>query len=102
MTVDQAQNAVSLSAFTVASVFAYRKLVEPATQSKTTPAVGHFVIGFGFTYIVLSLLAQAAPEIGGMFAILVATGDVLANGNGLLKDLTGALGAAKTATGGNS
>ncbi len=100
MTSDQAQTAVAGSAFVVAAVFAYRKLVEPATQSKTTPATAHFVIGFGVTYIVLSLLAQAAPELGGMFAVLVATADLLNNGQALVKDLNGALGAATTATGG--
>jgi hypothetical protein len=87
MTSEQAQSAVALSAFVVAVVFAYRKLA----GGKTAPSTSHFVIGFGFTYITLSLVAQAAPELGGMGAILVATGDVLVNGQGLVNDLQGTL-----------
>lgn len=90
MNVDQAQNAVSLSAFVVGGIFAYRKLIEGSTSSKS-PNTAHFVIGFGFVYVLLSIFAQAAPEIGGMLAILVATGDVLVNGQPLLADLTNAL-----------
>lgn len=81
----QAQSAVTLSAFVVASVFAYRKLT--AGSSGSAPNTGHFVIGFGFTYITLSIIAQAAPELGGMFAVLVAVGDLLANGTALIGDL---------------
>jgi hypothetical protein len=81
MTTEQAQSAVTLSAFVVASVFAYRKL------TSGQPNTAHFVIGFGFAYITLSIVAQAAPELGGMFAVLVATGDLLANGQALLGDL---------------
>jgi hypothetical protein len=87
----QAQSAVSLSAFVVAVIFAYRKLTETATSSKNTPSTAHFVIGFGFVYITLSLAAQAAPAFGGMMAILVATGDALANGGPVINDLTGSL-----------
>jgi len=89
MSVDQAQSAVSLSAFVVASIFAYRKMTETTTGH--APNTSHFIIGFGFVYIVLALIAQGAPELGGMLAILVATGDVLANGQPLIKDLNAAL-----------
>jgi hypothetical protein len=91
MSKQQAQSAVTLSAFVVAAVFAYRKLTEPATGGKRVPATSHFVVGFGFTFIMLSLVAQAAPQLGGMGAVLVATGDLLSNGQALVKDLQDAL-----------
>lgn len=98
MSTDQAQSAVSLSAFVVAIVFGYRKLVEQGIQGGSgVPTTGHFVIGFGFTYVLLSLVAQGAPTLGGMMAILVATGDVLANGKPLLTDINQALKATQTA-----
>jgi hypothetical protein len=100
MDVDQAQSAVTLSAFVVAGVYGYRKLIEPTTGQGTVSPTSHFVIGWGFVYITLSLIAQGAPELGGMLAILVMVGDLLAQGTSLTKDLTGALKATKTATGG--
>lgn len=97
----EAQAAVSLSAFWVAGIFAYRKLSEPITQTTPAPSsTAHFVIGFGFTYVLLSIIAQAAPALGGMFAVLVATGDTLANGKPLFADVQKALSATSTATGG--
>jgi hypothetical protein len=99
MTTDQAQSAVTLSAFTVAGVFAYRKLVEPKPKG-TSPPTSHFVVGFGVVFVSLAVIAQAAPELGGMFAVLVAVGDLLANGQAIAKDITNALGVAKTATSG--
>jgi hypothetical protein len=88
MTVDQAQSAVSVSAVVVAGVYGYRKLVE--SDPKAAPTA-HFVIGFGFVFITLALVAQAAPSLGGMLAILIAGGDLLTNGIALTNDLTGAL-----------
>jgi hypothetical protein len=97
----QAQSAVALSAFWVALIFGYRKLTEGAVQDvKTAPSTAHFVIGFGFTYVVLATIAQAAPALGGMFAVLVATGDTLANGQAIFGDVTKALKATNTAAGG--
>lgn len=84
-----AQTAVVLSMFWVALVFGYRKVTEGTVSS--APATAHFVIGFGFASIVLSLMAQAAPSLGGMMAILVATGDTLANGKQIFSDVSGAL-----------
>jgi hypothetical protein len=92
MTSDQAQSAVSGAAVMVAGVYAYRRLVEPATKTPPAP-IAHFVIGFGVTFIVLALLAQSAPALGGMMAILIAVGDLLVNGTTLTRDLTGALNA---------
>ena len=97
MSKSSAQSAVSVSAMVVAAIFAYRKLTE-TTSSTPAPSVGHFVLGFGFTYIVLSILAEGAPELGGMFAILVATGDLLANGKPLIADFNAGLKRTQTPT----
>ena len=91
MNTNQAQSAVTLSAFVVGGVYFYRKMTEASGGKGSVPPVAHFVIGFGFVFIALSLVAQGAPELGGMFAVLVATGDLLANGTSLVDDLTGAL-----------
>lgn len=96
MNESQAQTAVSISALIVAGTYGYRRLVEP--QKGTAPPTAHFVIGFGFTYIVLAVIAEAAPPVGGMFAILIAVGDFLANGASLLSDLTGTLAGKTTPT----
>jgi hypothetical protein len=97
MTTDQAQSAVTLSAFVVAGIFAYRKLASGSTAA-SVPQTSHFVVGFGFTYIILSLLAQAAPALGGMGAILVATGDLLVNGQAITGALQTTLKTTQTAT----
>lgn len=97
MSKNSAQAAVSVSAFVVAAIFAYRKLTE-TSSSTPAPSVGHFVLGFGFTYVTLAILAEAAPELGGMFAVLVATGDLLANGKPLIADVNAGLKRTQTAT----
>lgn len=96
-----AQTAVLLSAFWVAALFGYRKLTQTslANAPQVVPQTSHFVIGFGFTFIVLSMVAAAAPPLGGMFAILVATGDTLVNGQAVVAGLQTGLKSTSTATG---
>jgi hypothetical protein len=48
--------------------------------------------------VTLSILAQGAPELGGMLAVLVATGDLLANGKPLVADLNTGLKTTRTTT----
>jgi len=91
---EDAQSAVTLSALAVGLMFAYRKAMEQGSGS--SPSTSHFVIGFGFAFFVISIVAEAAPELGGMLALLVATGDLLINGQSVFKDLNSQL--AKTAT----
>lgn len=100
MNAESAHTAVAVSAVWVALLFAYRKLNPAQASAKAVPQTAHFVIGFGFTYIVLSILAEAAPELGGLMAVLVATGDTMVNGQAIFGDVTGALKATSTATGG--
>lgn len=83
-----AQRAVTTSALIVIAVYAYRRLTEPASGPATlkklagqgAPApLGAFATGWGFTFLVIAVMAEISPGLGGSFAILVATGDVLAN-----------------------
>lgn len=107
MTKDQAETAIAGSALIVGGIYAYRKLVEGADVAATPkpkggkatdligygtpPPVGQFITGWGFVFLLLALVAQASPNLGGSFAILVATGDVLGNGLALTDDLQGRL-----------
>lgn len=100
MTRSGAQTAVVVAMFWVAVVYGYRKLTEPITAGnavKAVPQTAHFIIGWLFIAVVLSMLAQAAPALGGMFAILVAAGDTMVNGQAIFSDVTGALKATSTA-----
>jgi hypothetical protein len=89
MTSGQAERAVVTSAVVVAAVYAYRSLTEGTSTTASgasnllgigAPAqLGRFVTAWGFTFFVLSLLAEAAPGLGGSFAILAAVTDIMAN-----------------------
>lgn len=52
-----------------------------------TASTGRFVIGWGFTFLTLSLMTPALPELAGAFAGLVALGSILGNGTQLAADL---------------
>lgn len=96
-----AESAVSTSALVVGGIFLYRHLVEPSVGNGRPkgglssvlvggppPSVPTFVVGWGFTYLVLAMAAAAAPNVGGWMAVLVAVGALLANGNTVLNDVT--------------
>jgi hypothetical protein len=85
-----AERAVVVSALVVAAVYAYRVITEghstaPGGGAKQLagvgqpPNLGRFITGWGFSFLVIAILASSAPSLGGSVAILVATGDVLAN-----------------------
>lgn len=110
MTREQAETAVAGSALIVAGIYAYRKLVEPSVTptNKTKggrvaqalgygppPPIGRFITGWGFTFLIVALMAQASPNFGGSFAILVAVGDVIGNGVALADDVKAGLGEGK-------
>lgn len=99
-----AERWVTISALTVAGVYAYRRLIEPsgppATLKKLVgvgelPPLGAWATAWGFTFLVVSVIAEAAPGLGGAFAILIMTGDLLANGSSVFADV----GKQQTATG---
>jgi hypothetical protein len=104
MTRAGAEGAVVTSSIVVGMLYAYRKLVEPTagtlpagTESEAVkriiglepkPApVAEFAVAYGFTFMSLSILALAAPDFAGAMAILVAVGDVLANGASVFTDI---------------
>ena len=93
---DTAERWVTISAMVVAGIYAYRRLIEPTATPVTgkqlaglgSPApLGAFATAWGFTYLVVSVMATAAPGLGGAFAILIATGDLLTNSASLFADV---------------
>lgn len=105
MTREGAETAITGSALVVIGIYTFRRISEPDTATLRKGAVasqlagvgkpiplGQFAVGWGFTFLVVSLLAQASPKLGGTFAILVATGAVLGNGQSVLGDVSAKLG----------
>lgn len=106
-----ARDAVNGAALILAGLYFYRKLIEPtvvpavkgkrsAPQPKTVAgaagqvigvgplaSTGRFIVGFGFTFLVLSLVEGASPELAGSFALLIALGAILGNGVQVTEDL---------------
>lgn len=97
MTSHQAHSAVTTSAMIVAGIFIYRHFNETTGQAQSA-STDQFLLGFMVVYIVLSALAEAAPAVGGMLAYLIALGDLLTNGQALVKDLNQGLGETAAAT----
>jgi hypothetical protein len=62
------------SAVVVGGTFALLKW-----KGKTQTTVGTFATAWGTVYLVLALAAEASPQFGGAFALLVMVGDLLAN-----------------------
>lgn len=88
MSEDQAQQWVVISAAIVLGVYAYRRVTETVADQVSLrelvglgqPApVGSFVTAWGFTFLVVSILATANAQLGGAFAMLIATSDFLTN-----------------------
>lgn len=110
MTREQAETAVAGSALIVGGIYSYRKLVEsslnqtPKTSNRFArelgygppPPVGRFITAWGFVYILIALVAQASPNLGGSFAVLLATGDILGNGVALADDVQAQLGRSRS------
>jgi hypothetical protein len=98
-----AERAVTISALTVFGIYFYRLLTEGHSSSGggilqlggvgAPPNVGRFITGWGFAFLVLSVIVEAAPPLGGSLAILVATGDVLGNAKQVTDDVNTKLGA---------
>jgi hypothetical protein len=92
-----AERWVTISAVLVIGIYAYRRLTEqPATPVKAKqlagvgpPApLGTFATAWGFTFMTVAIMAEAAPGLGGAFAILIATADFLTNTSSVLADVT--------------
>jgi hypothetical protein len=96
MSRDTAERAVTISAFVVAAVYAYRSFTEPSAPPPTVkklagvgelPPLGSWATAWGFMFLVIAIVTEAAPGLGAAFAILVATGDLLTNTSNLVKDV---------------
>jgi len=92
-----AERWVTISALIVIAVYGYRRITEPAAAPVTAkkligvgqPApLGAFATAWGFTFLVVSIMAEASPGLGGAFAILIATSDLLTNTSSVLADVT--------------
>jgi hypothetical protein len=91
-----AERWVTISAVTVAGIYTYRRLVEPSTPPATVkklmgvgelPPLGSWATAWGFTFLVVSVMAEASPGLGGGFAILIMTADILTNSASLFADV---------------
>lgn len=114
MTKTQSNEAIIISALLVAGIYGYRRATEPLSGAKekqngASPRqlaqpftgeeiapLGRFVTGWGFAYLVISIMGAASPGLGGWFAILLGTGSVLGNGLAISQDLETALGSKAT------
>jgi hypothetical protein len=91
MSRDTAERWVAISAVAVLVVYAYQRIAgkQPTTTGAKAVATsqapfGQFITAWGFTFLVIAGMAEAAPGLGGGFAILVMTADLLANTPGLV------------------
>jgi hypothetical protein len=80
------EQAIVTSAVVVAGVYAYMRF-----SGKTTTSFASFGTAWGVVFFILALGSQAAPGAAGAFAILVATADLLANGQKLASTATSAI-----------
>jgi len=103
MTRAGAERAVTISALVVFGVYFYRLLSEGHSNTNggllqlggigAPPNLGRFITGWGTAFLLLAIITEASPPLGGSLAILVATGDVLANGTQVAADVNHKLGA---------
>lgn len=98
---------VTISAVIVLGMYGYRRLTEAASSPVTIKKLigvgnpvplGAFATAWGFTFLVLSIMAEAAPGLGGGFAILIATSDFLTNSQSVFSDVTKQEGSAAGST----
>jgi hypothetical protein len=96
MSPDTAERWVTISAAVVAGLYAYRRLTEPSAPPATLkklfgvgelPPVGAWATAWGFTFLVVSVMAEAAPGLGGAFAILIMVGDLMTNSGSVFADV---------------
>jgi hypothetical protein len=111
MTSSQGETAVTTSALVVSGLYGYRKATEtfkrtPSFHNAGAPLksglkayvegplgigelepLGQWATGMGLTFILLSIATSINATFGGSFAILVAVGAVIGNGQAALKDL---------------
>lgn len=91
-----AERWVTISAALVLGMYAYRRLTESPSDTATiknvfgigAPApLGKFITAWGVVFLGISIMATAAPGLGGSFAILVAAADFLTNSQAVFTDV---------------
>jgi predicted membrane-bound mannosyltransferase len=94
-----AERWVVISAVVTLGIYAYRRFAGgPQTfaitgnlanlvSQKPPPPLGQFATAWGFVYLIIAVMAEAAPGLGGGFAILVMTGDLLANTGNVIAEV---------------
>lgn len=107
MTESAAEKAILTSALMVAAIYAYRLLTEGSspttgkmgalTGQGSPPPIGTFITAWGATFLVLAVITEISPSLGGSFAILVAAGDFIGNSAQVAKDVQTKIGAAPAA-----
>lgn len=97
MSEQTAERWVTISAFIVAAVYGYRRITEatapPVTLKKLAgigelPPLGSFATAWGLMFLIIAIMTEAAPGLGGGFAILVATSDLLTNSSSVFADVS--------------
>jgi len=91
-----AERWVVISALVVIAVYGYRRITEASQQGGLSNIIGQgppvplaeFATAWGFVFFLIALVTEAAPGLGGSFAILVAAGDLLANTGSITADVT--------------
>lgn len=83
---DKATGQLTLAALVVFSLFMYRKFT-----GQTQTSLGHFFIGFFFVFGALAAVSTGAPELAGLFALLIMAGDLLKNGQAVATGVTKSL-----------
>ena len=109
MTDSQAEKWVVTSALIVAAIYGYRRLTETPGQPPVTlkqvagvgelPPLGAWATAWGFTFLVIALIATASPEVGASFAVLIAVGDLMTNAQSIFADVGQQQSGAGTAAG---
>lgn len=110
MTSQGAEKAITTSALIIAGVYIYRRFTEGSSSTKgsktaqllgqgSPPSIGVFVTAWGAAFLLMSITAQASPGLGGSFAILAATADVLSNGQQIFNDINTKIGTAPPTSG---
>lgn len=100
MSPSTAERAITISALIVGATYIYRRLTEGqgANQPGTAgvkqlagqgspPGTARFITAYGFTFLVISMMAAASPGLGGAFAMLVTAGDLLGNATQVAADV---------------
>lgn len=90
-TPESANSMIKIGALLVGGIYAFRRFTEgTAEQEKRSTKLaplGQFVIAWGTVFLVLSIIAPAAPTLAGNMALLLVVASLLSNGVQASKDI---------------